>query len=195
MHFTVRGSRFIGTAAPVTGEEGARKFIDRIREEFPDATHHTHAYRVREGGSVVERAYDAREPSGTAGLPMLQLLQGRELTALAVVGTRYFGGIKLGVGGLTRAYRRCARDCIDRGELVEREQLFYCRLTVSYEAIGALLRQLESLQGEIIGTDYSTNVSVVAALPCRLAGTMKERFNEISRGAGRWEPLKAPPGS
>lgn len=192
--FTVKGSRFIGTAAPAAGEEGARHFIERVREEFPDATHHAYAYRVREGGSLVERSCDAREPAGTAGLPMLQLLQGRKLSGVAVVGTRYFGGVKLGVGGLTRAYRQCARDCIDRGEVVVREKLHYCRLTVSYEQIGALLRLLESLQGEISGTDYGTAVTVTAALPYRTVETARKRFDEISRGSGRWERLEAPPG-
>jgi uncharacterized YigZ family protein len=193
--FTIKGSRFIGSAAPVAGEEAVRTFIERVRNEFPDATHHAYAYRVREGRGLVERAHDAREPAGTAGLPMLQLLQGRQLTDLVVVGTRYFGGTKLGVGGLTRAYRRCARDSIEQGELVVRERLCYCRLTVSYEEIGALLRQLESLQGRIIGTDYAAAVTVTAALPYRVVETARKRLDEISRGSGRWELLEAPPGS
>lgn len=192
--FTEKGSRFIGTAAPVAGEEGARDFIERVRGEYPDATHHTFAYRVGGARSPVERAFDDREPAGTAGLPMLQLLQGRGLSGLVVVGTRYFGGTKLGMGGLARAYRRCARGCIEEGALIERERLCYCRLTVSYEEIGALLRQLESLRGEILGTDYGAKVAVTAALPCRMLGAMKKRFSEISRGSGRWEPLEPPPG-
>lgn len=193
VRFTVKNSRFIATAAPVTGEEAARQFIDRVREEYPDATHHTYVYRIGAAGSLVERTFDDREPAGTAGLPMLQLLQGRKLSDMAVVGTRYFGGIKLGIGGLTRAYRQCARACIEDGELVEREQIYYCRLTVSYSEIGALLRQLESLGGKIIGTDYTAEASVVAALPYRVVGTMKKRFNELSRGAGRWESLEMAP--
>ena len=192
--FTVKGSRFIGTAAPAAGEEAALKFIEQVRAEFPDATHHAHAYRIGSGASAVERAFDAREPSGTAGRPMLQLLQGRELFSLVVVGTRYFGGTKLGIGGLTRAYRRCARGCIEAGELVVRERLCYCRLSVSYEEVGALLRRLESLQGEVIATDYGAAVSVTAALPCRNMEAMKRRFKEISRGGGRWEPLEGAPG-
>jgi uncharacterized YigZ family protein len=191
--FVVKNSRFIATAAPVTDEAAARRFIDRVRKEFPDATHHPYAYRIGAGSSLVERTFDDREPAGTAGLPMLQLLQGRELSDLAVVGTRYFGGIKLGIGGLTRAYRQCARLCIEESSLVEREQLYYCRLTVSYEEIGALLRQLESVGGEIIDTAYTAEASVIVALPYPVVGTMKERFNELSRGSGRWEPLEMSP--
>lgn len=193
--FSVKGSRFIGSAAPVADEEAARKFITRVEEEFPDATHHAHAYRIGTGSSLVERSFDAREPAGTAGPPMLQLLQHGDLSGLVVVGTRYFGGTKLGIGGLTRAYRHCARACIEAGELVEREELSYCRLIVSYEAMGALLRQLETLQGVVVGTDYGSEVSITAALPRSAVGEMKKRLQEISRGSGRWEALKGPPGS
>lgn len=193
--FSVKGSRFIGSASPAADEAAAQTFIAAVEEEFPDATHHAHAYRIAGGGVLVERSFDAREPAGTAGQPMLQLLQGRELSGVVVVGTRYFGGTKLGIGGLTRAYRRCARDCIEAGTVVEREELCYCRITVSYEEIGALLRQLESLQGVVLGTDYGAGVAVTAALPCRTAGEMKTRLQEITRGSGRWEPLKGPPRS
>lgn len=193
VRFTVKGSRFIGTASPVKDEAGSLKFIGQVRAEFPDATHHAYAYRIGSGATLVERAHDAREPAGTAGLPMLQLLQGEELSSLAVVGTRYFGGTKLGIGGLTRAYRQCARGCIEEGELVERERLSRCRLTVTYEEVGALMRQLEMLQAEITATDYGAAVTVTAALPSRHVETMKKRLKEITRGEGLWEALEEPP--
>lgn len=193
VRFVVKNSRFIATAAPVTGEEAAEQFVERIRAEFPDATHHTYTYRIGAGSSLVERAFDDREPAGTAGLPMLQLLQGKGLSDLVVVGTRYFGGIKLGIGGLTRAYRHCARACIEEAALVVRERLYHCRMTVSYGDIGALLRQLEALGADIIATDYAAEVSVIAALPYRVAGTMQKRFVELSRGSGRWERLEKLP--
>ncbi|HOA35515.1 MAG TPA: YigZ family protein [Bacillota bacterium] len=193
VRFNVNNSRFIATAAPVSGEEAAEQFVERIRAEFPDATHHAYAYRIGAGGSLVERASDDREPAGTAGLPMLQLLQGEGLSDLVVVATRYFGGIKLGIGGLTRAYRHCARACLEAAALVERERLCYCRMIVSYGEIGALLRQLEAMGAEIIATDYAAEVSVIAALPYRLAGSLRKRFVELSRGSGLWEELEGPP--
>ena len=193
VRFSVNNSRFIATAAPVSGEEAAEQFVERIRAEFPDATHHSYAYRIGAGGSLVERAFDDREPAGTAGLPMLQLLQGEGLSDLVVVATRYFGGIKLGIGGLTRAYRQCARACLEAAALVQRERLCYCRMVVSYGEIGTLLRQLEAMGAEIIATDYAADVSVIAALPCRLAGEMRKKFIELSRGGGRWEQLERPP--
>ncbi len=191
--FVVKNSRFIATAAPVTGEEMAAQFIEEIRAEFPDATHHTYAYRIGAGGSLVERASDDREPAGTAGRPMLQLLEGEGLSDTAVVGTRYFGGIKLGIGGLTRAYRHCARACIEQASLVERERMYHCRMTVAYEDIGALMRQLEALGARIIASDYAAEASVTASLPYRLAGTMQKKFTELTRGGGRWECLGRPP--
>lgn len=193
VRFVVKSSRFIATAAPVESEEQAGLFIDGIRTEFPDATHHTHAYRIGAGGSLVERAYDDREPAGTAGLPMLQLLQGKGLSDAAVVGTRYFGGIKLGIGGLMRAYRHCARACIEQGSLVERERLYHCSMTVAYGDIGALMRQLETFGAAIIASDYAAEATVTASLPYRFAGTMHKRFMELTRGGGRWERLERPP--
>lgn len=193
VRFTVNNSRFIATAAPVSSLEAAEQFVEQVRAEFPDATHHAYAYRVGAGTSLVERAFDDREPAGTSGLPMLQLLQGEGLSDLVVVATRYFGGIKLGIGGLTRAYRQCARACLEAAVLVERERLCYCRMVVSYGVIGALLRQLEAVGAEIMATDYAADVSVIAAIPCRLAEAMRKKFVELSRGRGRWEELAEPP--
>lgn len=193
LRFVVKNSRFIATAAPVEDLERAEQFVESVRAEFPDATHHTYAYRIGAGASLLERAFDDREPAGTAGLPMLQLLQGKGLSDLAVVGTRYFGGIKLGIGGLTRAYRHCARVCFEEAVLLERERLYHCRMTVTYGDLGPLLRQLEALGAEIIATDYGAEVSVTAALPYRGVAIMQKRFAGLTRGGGRWEPLEGPP--
>lgn len=191
--FVVKGSRFIATAAPVADVEEAGRLVDGIRAEFPDATHHAFAYRIGAGSSLEERAFDDREPAGTAGPPMLQLLQGEGISDLAVVGTRYFGGTKLGIGGLTRAYRNCARACLAGAVLLERERLYYARMTVEYGDIGALLRQLEALGADIRSTDYAADVSVVAAIPFRKAGAMQKKFVELSRGGGQWERLEKLP--
>ncbi len=195
VRFVVKNSRFIATAAPAESEPAAERILEKVRAEFPDATHHAFAYRIGAGGALLERAFDDREPAGTAGLPMLQLLQGEGLSDLIVVATRYFGGIKLGIGGLTRAYRQCARACLEEAALVQRERLCHCRLTVSYGDIGPLLRQLEAQGAEIIATDYAAEVSVTAALPYRTAGAMQKKFVELTRGGGRWERLEKPPGS
>ena len=109
----VSNSRFIATAAPVFGVEEARAFVERIRAEFADATHNVPAYVVGHGASVIAHSHDDGEPSGTAGRPALAVLQGSDLGDVAVVVTRYFGGTKLGTGGLVRAYGDAVREVLD----------------------------------------------------------------------------------
>src|SRR5690606_5481957 len=100
----VSNSRFIATAAPVFSVEEARAFVARVKAEFVDATHNVPAYLVGHGPAVTAHCNDDGEPSGTAGRPALAVLQGSGLGDIAVVVTRYFGGTKLGTGGLVRAY-------------------------------------------------------------------------------------------
>ena len=116
--FTVQGSEFIGHAAPVETVAKAEAFIDDVAAEHADATHNVPAYRVR-ADPFREYSSDDGEPSGSAGKPMLSVLGGRELENVCVVVTRYFGGTKLGVGGLVRAYSKATKDVLDAAEVVE----------------------------------------------------------------------------
>ena len=108
-----KGSRFIATAFPARGAEEASAGIEAVRSEFPDATHHAWAYVLSaRGPDPPERHHDAGEPAGTAGPPILQAIRGAGLCDAVVVVTRYFGGIKLGRGGLARAYRAAASSAL-----------------------------------------------------------------------------------
>jgi uncharacterized YigZ family protein len=185
--FTVEGSRFIGSLAPAATEARAQKFIDSLKAAFADATHNTYAYRIGTGPALIERAADDREPAGTAGLPMLQVLQGAGVSDSVVVGTRYFGGVKLGIGGLTRAYRQCARGCLEQASLSEKEQLSRYLLTTAYSELGPLSRHIESLGGEIIKVNYTDMAMVTAMVPTRLSDELLTGFRELSRGRGKWE--------
>ena len=108
--FVERKSRFIGTATPVSTQEEAIAFIDEMRSKYWDATHNVYAYILRDG---TKRYSDDGEPQGTAGVPVLDVLQKEGLTDLCVVVTRYFGGILLGAGGLVRAYSHGAKIAVD----------------------------------------------------------------------------------
>ena len=107
----VINSRFIASAAPAFSVDEARAFIARIKAEFPDASHHVPVYLIGHGASVTAHCSDDGEPSGTAGRPALAVLQGSGLGDVVVVVTRYFGGTKLGTGGLVRAYSDAVRAC------------------------------------------------------------------------------------
>ena len=109
----VLNSRFIATAAPVLSVDEAKAFVARIRQEFADASHNVPAYLVGYGASVVAHCTDDGEPSGTAGRPALAVLRGSGLGDVAVVVTRYFGGTKLGTGGLVRAYSDAVRAVLE----------------------------------------------------------------------------------
>ncbi|MEW6755329.1 MAG: YigZ family protein [Candidatus Latescibacterota bacterium] len=107
-----RNSRFIGTADRADTVQVARQFIAQVRDEFPDASHHVYAFAVGHGASVTHGMSDDGEPSGTAGRPVLAVVQGSRLGDVAVVVTRYFGGTKLGTGGLVKAYTATAQEVL-----------------------------------------------------------------------------------
>ena len=105
----VSNSRFITTVSYVDSVNSARGFLAAVRDEMPDANHHVYAYRIGYGNSVIEGMSDDGEPSGTAGPPVLAVLRGTNIGDVIVIVTRYFGGTKLGTGGLVRAYSEAAR--------------------------------------------------------------------------------------
>lgn len=187
--FTVQDSRFIATLAALTTESAAREVISSVRAEFPGATHHTYAYRIGSGSALIERSSDDREPSGTAGAPMLQVLQGNNVSDAIVIGTRYFGGTKLGLGGLTRAYRDCARFSLEDTVLKIREPLETYRLKLAYDDLGAVTRLLESLGGKVTGVDYSDSVIMHIQIPTRDSEALLHGFDSVSRGRGASEKL------
>jgi uncharacterized YigZ family protein len=186
-HFTVSGSRFTANLLPVASEEAVNAALAAIRAEFPDATHHTYAYRIGAGSVLIERSSDDREPAGTAGSPMLQVLQGGNISDALIIATRYFGGTKLGIGGLTRAYRDCARLPLAEAVLVMREPLSLIFLTLRYEDLGAVSRLLETFSGTVVNVDYGASVTMQIQLPTRSSEDFINSFESSCRGQGTWE--------
>lgn len=182
--FFVQGSRFIGTLVPAEEESLALKIIDAVGAEFPDATHHAYALRLGYGSNLIERSYDDREPAGTAGAPMLQILKGQNISDALVIGTRYFGGTKLGIGGLIRAYGECARTSIAEAVLIKKETLLVYDLKLHYQDLGAVTRVLESHEGTVISSEYAENINLTVSLPLRLSASFLARFKGACRGRG-----------
>ncbi|MGB7061630.1 MAG: YigZ family protein [Candidatus Zixiibacteriota bacterium] len=116
----VKGSIFIATGIPVDSEEEAKDSIQKICKEFFDATHNCFAFRIKSANGESEKLSDAGEPRGTAGMPILFAIQSENLCNVLVVVTRYFGGVKLGTGGLSRAYRQSAQSVLQKAEKVTR---------------------------------------------------------------------------
>lgn len=134
----VKGSRFVAVALAVADEDAVRAHVERIRRRAHDATHHCSAYRIGPPGAVRERFDDDGEPSGTAGKPILAAIEGRGIHDVLVVVTRWFGGTKLGTGGLARAYGEAAAAALDAApakEVVVRREV---RVACDFDRLGAV---------------------------------------------------------
>ncbi len=179
----VRDSEFLGRAAPVEDVPAAEAFVESVAAEFPDASHHVPAYRVR-ADPFREYASDDGEPAGSAGDPVLSTLAGRELESVAVVVVRYFGGTELGVGGLVRAYSRAATDALDAAEVVERRPHETFAVTVDYDDSGTVRSVLES-EGVDFEADYAATVTFEVRVPAADAAAVRDRIRSATSGRAR----------
>lgn len=155
-------SRFICTLNRVTTEEEAQQFIQSIRKEHYNATHNCFGYIVGED-RMHQKASDDGEPSGTAGIPILEVLRKNHLTDIAAVVTRYFGGIKLGAGGLIRAYVGSVSDSLKLAPLIERKKMQVISVTTDYSNIGLLDSKLSSYT--IMNKTYLESVTYELIVP------------------------------
>lgn len=181
-------SRFIGRAKPVSSEEEALEFIQAIKTSCWDATHNCYAYSV-EQDALYQRYSDDGEPQGTAGLPMLDVIRKRGLQNVAVVVTRYFGGILLGAGGLVRAYSKaCSGALIDAGEVWVKTCL-EIKLPIEYHLSGKLQNMLINEDFIIGNTEYSDEVTYTVYSPPERLDFLNQQISEITGGVLRTEVI------
>lgn len=159
----IEKSRFIATSAHVCGEEEARAFIGRVSAKYPDATHNCFACIADNLGNL-PRFSDDGEPQGTAGMPMLEVLKNNRLYEVAVVVTRYFGGIKLGAGGLVRAYSSAVAENLLSARKVLYEPCAQSSYTVEYSAVDVVLRYFSESGASVLKTDYQNEVTFIVAV-------------------------------
>lgn len=158
----IKGSRFIATAAPVQSEDEARAALAEIRAAVPNATHHCSAWRI--ASPNIERAQDDGEPSGSAGRPILSQLQGRDVVDAIVVVTRFYGGTKLGVGGLVRAYGAAAAAALEAADRIPRVERCSVHLRHGYED-SAPVEQVLTRFGAAGTADFGVAVQRTVELP------------------------------
>ncbi len=151
-------SEFIANVFPVKTEEEALGFLNEMKKQYKDARHNCFAYIIMENGVLKERYSDDGEPSGTAGMPILEVIRREELQNLLVVVTRYFGGTLLGTGGLVRAYGRSAKDGVLDAKIIEKQVYKKFIYEVSYETSGKLQFAIIQSNGIIADTEYGENV-------------------------------------
>ncbi|MEO6194946.1 MAG: YigZ family protein [Thermoanaerobaculia bacterium] len=172
-----KGSVFLAAIGPAADEAAAKAFLARLEKEFPDATHHCWAWRL--GVLARERSADAGEPAGTAGMPILQVLRGAGLADVMAVVVRWFGGTRLGKGGLARAYAGAAREALQGLPVALRVPTVRLAVEVPYEKVGAVKRLLRPPEIELDGEEYGAAARLVLAVHEERAGALREALAEL----------------
>lgn len=179
----VVNSQFIATAGPASSVEEARAFIGRMRAEFADATHNVPAFLVGHGASEIAHCSDDGEPSGTAGRPMLAVLRGSGLGDVVVVVTRYFGGTKLGTGGLVRAYSEAVREVLAALPRAVRVPTHTVMVATPYPLFERLRLLVSEHGGQTLDEDFGGDVTVTVRLRAERLPAFQDALRELSSGS------------
>ena len=187
VEYEVKWSRFIGIASRTESAEEARRRLEDIRKEFPDATHHCWAYLIGNPSSSTEmRMDDDGEPTGTAGKPILQVLRNRDVGDVLVVVVRYFGGIKLGAGGLLRAYSTTASKVIEVLTTKEKSESFEASIVIDYEHEAPVRRSLTSLGATILAAEHAERVTLRIRSALADEDSVRARVANATGGRAEW---------
>ncbi|MFT4963452.1 MAG: putative YigZ family protein [Halobacteriales archaeon] len=178
--FVIQGSEFFGHVDRAETVDDAEAFVEAVRAEYDDATHNVPAYRVR-ADPLREYSNDDGEPSGSAGKPMLNVLQGEDVENVVAVVTRYYGGTNLGVGGLVRAYSRAVKDALADAGTVEERPHERLHLSLEYDDSGTVRGILESEDLEF-EADYGESVAFDVRVPGADADALKDRLRSATSG-------------
>jgi uncharacterized YigZ family protein len=178
-------SRFIATLAPAFSVEEARNFIKEIQAEFKDATHNVPAFIIGHGESETAHCSDAGEPSGTAGRPMLAVLNGSGLGDVCVVVTRYFGGTKLGTGGLVRAYSDAVRSVVEIVPRARKIIMHTIMVVYPYTYIERMRRLVDAQSMDIMEENFEADVTLTARVLPENLSTFQARVLEMTNGVSQ----------
>lgn len=187
IEYQMSNSRFISTVARADTVQAAREFIQAIRDEMPDASHHVYAFRVGYGASVTEGMSDDGEPTGTSGPPSLAVLRGANIGDVVLVITRYFGGTKLGTGGLVYAYTNAAKEAIAALPTEEKITRKLVGVTFSYSLYERMKRLVEHYDGQLEDEAFEGDVTLYAYFPEENIAPFSSDIQELS--AGRVTPV------
>ncbi len=176
---TVKGSKFIGHIYPVASKEEAEETYAAVRKKFYDATHNCFAYRIDED---TFRSSDDGEPSGTAGRPILQVLEGADLFEILCVVTRYFGGTKLGTGGLIRAYSEAAKEALKNVAIKEKIRTKRLHLQSPFGQENVIFHLLDQTKGKVVQSIYGTDIRLTVELPQSHVSSFLNQLSEQSAG-------------
>ena len=183
----VERSRFIATVQQVTSSQEAQEFVAELKAEFPDANHNCWAYLVGPPGSSDRIGLsDDGEPHGVAGKPMLTTLQHSGLGDTAVVVTRYFGGIKLGKGGMVKAYTSAVQTALEKLPRTERIAWVHLAISFDYNLLTSLQRRLTDFEAEELESNYTDKVSLKLRLPQEQQAAFEKMFTDLTASQGEF---------
>jgi uncharacterized YigZ family protein len=177
----VKGSRFIGEALPVRDKAEAEAALEAVRQREPGATHHCWAWRLGADGSST-RSSDDGEPGGTAGAPILRQIEARDLTGVLVVVTRYYGGTKLGTGGLFRAYGEAASRALDDAPAEERLRCSTLSVRFAYDDTSPVMQTLHRFGAEVVEQRYTGSAELVVAVRASQADSLSAALTDALSG-------------
>ncbi|MBU5462083.1 YigZ family protein [Lachnoclostridium sp. MSJ-17] len=178
--FVEKRSRFIGYVKPVRTEEEAVAFINQKRSEHWDARHNVYAYSLREGN--IKRYSDDGEPSGTAGMPVLDVIVKNEIYDVCVVVTRYFGGVLLGTGGLVRAYSQGSKIALESGGVVLMQSCLLCETSCSYTRYGKVSSLIMESGATVDDTIYESDVKIKFHIPPGMLDGLNKKLADATSG-------------
>lgn len=178
--FVEKRSRFIGYCKPVKTEQEAIDFINEKRSEHWNATHNVYAYSLREGN--IKRYSDDGEPSGTAGMPVLDVIVKNEIIDVVVVVTRYFGGVLLGTGGLVRAYSHGSKIAVEAAKPVIMQNCIVCEARCAYNQYGKVSSLIIGVGATVDDTVYESDVLVKFHIKPDLLGTLNKKLADATSG-------------
>lgn len=177
----IQKSRFIGYAARAESEQQALEFIDSIKAQHRSANHNCSAYMLGEQDNV-QKANDDGEPSGTAGVPILEVLKKKHLKDTVIVVTRYFGGIKLGSGGLIRAYGKAASEALAAAGIVERRLHCVMKISIDYSWLGKVENEIRQSEYPLKDIQYTDGVILYVHVPVSEEEKFIDWMQELTNG-------------
>lgn len=180
-YFEEKKSKFLSRIFPVENEDEALKFIDEMRREYPDATHTVYAYSI-DRDVFIQRFSDDGEPSGTAGIPVLEVIKRNGLENVLITVTRYFGGTQLGAPGLTRAYSSAAALAVEKSTIVTRVVSDVITFIIDYSFIGKVQNKIENEGYPIDDTKYSLDVELTVIVPEDRSADFTDTIMDICNG-------------
>jgi len=162
---TIKKSRFFSRIYPIKSKEDIKNLLENTKREYKNPTHIVYAYRLIDCDEICEYCTDAGEPANSSGPPILKVIKGAKLLNVCLIVVRFFGGVKLGIGGLIKTYTESAQKAIDNSQIITRINYTTIHLTIQYNELGTVINKVEKSMGKIEKIEYGDVIKVTAKVP------------------------------